>query len=332
MRRLWPPLLALALARALSAGAALWSGANPLHGDAWVRWDSNLYLSIAQRGYFLEHCAPGSHYQAFEWCGNAGWFPLYAWLLKLGSGALLSLVFEAALLVVVWRFLLEERGLAALLLAAVFPGNIYQQAVFPVSLFLLCSVAFLALCERQRWLPAAGLGALAAMSYPTGFLLAPLALLRRNLWPAVGVAVGFLLVLAVMRAQTGHWNAWFLTQEKYGFHFAPFDTLFSRLKPLVNARYRTGVSFAAGAQTLLVLTLMALGAFQFRARPLVAAYCLAYWAFPLCVGGHISLHRAEALLVPVVALLPERARLPLLAAAVPVSLAISVAFFRGALV
>lgn len=332
MRRLWPPLLALLAARAVSAAAALFAGVNPLGAEAWVRWDSNLYLSIAQRGYFLEHCGPGSHYQAFQWCGNAGWFPLYAWLLRSVNGALLSLTFEALLLWLVWRFLLEERGLPALLLAAFFPGSIYQQAVFPISLFLVCAVAFLVLCERQRWLPAAGVGALAAMSYPTGFLLAPLALLRRNLWPALGVALGFLAVLAVMRVQTGHWNAYFLAQAKYGFHFAPLDTLFSRLKPLVNARYRTEASFAAGAQTLLVLAMMALGCLRFRARRLVAAYCVAYWVFPLCVGGHLSLYRSEALLVPLVALLPERARLPLLAAAVPVSFAISVAFFLGTLV
>lgn len=332
MRRLWPPLAALLAARALSAAAALWAGTNPLHAGAWARWDSNLYLSIAQRGYFLEPCGPGSHYEAWQWCGNAGWFPLYAWLLRICSGALLSLVFEAALLWVVWRFLLRESSVAALFLAALFPGSIYQQAVFPVSLFLLCAAAFLALCERQRFAGAAGAGALAAMAYPTGFLLAPIGLLRRNLWPAVGVALGFLAVLAVMRVQTGHWNAYFLTQQKYGFSFAPLDALFSRLKPLVNARYRNAASLAAGAQTLLVLAMMALSVLQWRARPIIAAYCLGYWAFPLCVGGHLSLYRAEALLVPVVVLLPERARLPLLAAALPVAFAMSVAFFRGALV
>ena len=332
MRRLWHPLLALLAARAVSAAAALWAGVDPLRADAWVRWDSNLYLSIAQRGYFLEQCGPGSHYQAFQWCGNTGWFPLYPWLLKFANGPLLSLTFEALLLWLVWRFLLDERTFPALLLAAFFPGSIYQQAVFPISLFLCGAVGFLALCERQRFFPAAGVGALSAMAYPTGFLLAPLALLRRNFWPAAGVALGFLLVLLALRAQTGHWDAYFLAQAKYGFHFAPLDTLFSRLKPLVNARYRTQASFAAGAQTLLVLAMMALAALRFSARPLVAAYCVAYWAFPLCVGGHLSLYRAEALLVPLVALVPERARLPLLAAAVPVSFALSVAFFRGTLV
>lgn len=325
MKRLFPPFLALAAARALSAAAALWAGVDPLSPEAWVRWDSNLYLSIAQRGYLLEHCAPGSGYAPWQWCGNAGWFPLYAWLLRLAPGHLLSLVFEAALLFVVWRFLLGEQGFAALLLAALFPGSIYQQAVFPVSLFLLCATAFLASGRPE---PAA----LAALSYPTGILLAPVALLRRRFGAALLACAAFAAVLLVMYAQTGRFDAYFLTQQKYGFHFAPLDTLFSRLKPLVNARVRTAASFSSAAQTLLVLAMMALGARRFREQPLVAAYCVSFWAFPLCVGGRLSLYRAEALLVPLVALLPARARVPLLFAAAPVAFAMSVAFFRGALV
>ena len=323
MKRLFgPPLIALLAARAVSAAAALWAGVNPLHADAWVRWDSNLYLSIAQRGYFLEHCGPGSHYQPWQWCGNAGWFPLYAWMLRVAPGALLSLIFEAALLILIWRTL---KNWPALLLAAFFPGCIYQQAVFPVSLFLVCALVFL-----EFWRPEAG--ALAAMAYPTGFLLVPVALLKRRFFAAAGVVIGFLVVITVMRLQTGHWNAYFLTQSKYAFQFAPLDTLFSRLKPLVNARYRDATSFAAGAQTLLVLVMMALSMKSWRAQPAIAAYCLAYWAFPLCVGGRLSLYRSEALLVPLVVLLPERARIPLLAAAAPIAFAMSVAFFRGTLV
>lgn len=327
MRRPWPPLLALLAARAASAAAALWAGTNPLHADAWVRWDSNLYLDIARRGYVLEHCAATSGYAAWQWCGNAGWFPLYAWMLKVAPGAVLSLVFQAALLFAVWRFLLREEGVAALFLAAFFPGSIYQQAVFPISLFLLCATLFLAHPRPET-------GLFAALSYPTGALLAPLALLRRRWLSALGVCAGLLLVMAVLRAQTGRFDAWFLTQQKYGYglHFAPLDTLFSRLKPLFNARYRDFTTFSTAAQTLLVLVMMALGLRRWRAQPAVAAYCLLYWAFPLLAGGRLSLYRAEAVLVPLVALLPGRARLPLLAFAVPISAALSVAFFRGTLV
>ena len=319
--KLRAPLLALLAARAVSALAAAAAGVNPLQAGAWARWDSNLYLSIAQRGYFLERCAPGSHYEPWQWCGNAGWFPLYAWLLRVAPGAILSLAFEAALLLLVWRFWRDSR---LVFLAAFFPGAIYQQAVFPISLFLVCAVLFL------EW--SGAFGVLAAMAYPTGFLLVPVALVRRRLWAALGVGLGFLAVLAVMQWQTGHWNAYFLTQAKYGFHFAPLDALFSRLKPLVNPRVRDFTSFTAALQTLVVLAMMALSVRSWRAQPQLAAYCLAFWAFPLCVGGRLSLYRAESMLVPVVALLPERARVPLIAVCVPLSFAMSVAFFKGTLV
>ncbi|MCA1827583.1 MAG: hypothetical protein LC689_11695 [Myxococcales bacterium] len=186
------PLLALLAARALTAAAALWAGVNPLRPHSYVRWDSNLYLSIAQRGYFLEHCGPGSHYDPSQWCGNAGWFPLYGWLLKVAPGAVLSLIFQAILLALIWR---TSKSWPVLLLAAFFPGCIYQQAVFPVSLFLVCALVFL-----QFWRPEAG--ALAAMAYPTGFLLVPVAILKRRWWAALGVVLGFLAVLAVMQLQT----------------------------------------------------------------------------------------------------------------------------------
>src|SRR5262249_9671975 len=208
------PLLALLAARAVTAAAALWAGVNPLRLEAWVRWDSNLYLGIAQRGYFLEHCTPESGYAPGQVCGHAGWFPLYAWLLKIAPGALLSLIFQAILLVLVWRM---SKNWPALLLAALFPGCIYQQAVFPISLFLVCALLFLRYFRPEA-------GALAAMAYPTGILLVPVAVLKRRYWAAAGVALGFLAVIAVMGVQTGHWNAYFLTQAKYDFHFAPLDT------------------------------------------------------------------------------------------------------------
>ena len=99
----------------------------------------------------------------------------------------------------------------------------------------------------------------------------------------------------------------------------------------MNARYRTTATLATGAQTLLVLFMLALSARSWRARPVVAAYCLLYWAFPLCLGGKLSLYRAEALLAPIVVMLPARAATLLLFAAAPVAFAIDVAFFRSAI-
>jgi len=327
MRRWGAPLLALLAARLVTAAAALWAGVDPLQSGSWVRFDSYLYLDIARQGYTLLPCPPESKYAAWQWCGNAGWFPLYAWL---WPHPLASLLFDAAALLVLWRYLLAEQDGWALGLAALFPGCIYRQAVFPISLFLLCALAYLAALERGRDRLAAPLGALAAMSYSTGFLLAPVALAwRRRLWPALGVCAGVAIVLAVMRIQTGSWSAYRLIQAKYDFHFAPQDALFARLKPLVNPRYRNASTLATAAQTALVLALLAASLASFRRRPLLALYCCAYWLLPLCLGGRISLHRAEGLLMPMVALVSPRARPWLLAAAAPIAFATSVAFFRG---
>jgi hypothetical protein len=202
--------------------------------------------------------------------------------------------------------------------------------VFPISLFLFCALAFLAALERGKDRLAAPLGALAAMSYSSSFLLAPIALAwRRRIGAAFGVCAGLAVVLVVMRIQTGSWSAFPLIQSKYEFHFAPLDALFARLKPLVNPRYRDASSFATAAQTALVLVLLASSLAAFRRRPLLALYCCAYWVLPLCLGGRISLHRAEALLVPMAVLVSPRARPWLCALAAPIAFAVSVAFFRG---
>jgi hypothetical protein len=321
-------MAALLIARLVSGVAATWVGLDPFRAETWIRFDSNLYLEISRKGYTLFPCPAESGYTPSQWCGNAGWFPLYAWL---GPGALLSLAFEAAFLVLLWRLLLFEKSFGALALAALFPGSIYQQAVFPVPLLLVCVVCFLAALETRREGPAALAGALGAMSYPTGVLLAPVALFRRAVWPALAVIAGALVVLAVMRHQTGRWDAYQLVQSKYAFAFAPLDSLLVRLKPLVNASYRTPATVAAGAQTLLVLFMLALSVRSWRDRPVLAAYCFLYWAFPLCLGGKLSVHRAEALLAPVVVLLPARAAWLLLLAAGPIAFAMDVAFFRGAI-
>ncbi|MBM3400175.1 MAG: hypothetical protein FJY15_06370, partial [Bacteroidetes bacterium] len=46
--------------------------------ECWSRWDSGLYLQIAEKGHNLIPCPdwPGA------WCGNAGWAPLYPLMIK----------------------------------------------------------------------------------------------------------------------------------------------------------------------------------------------------------------------------------------------------------
>ncbi len=339
---------------------------DPFDARTWVRWDSGIYLAIAEHGYFIEHCRPESHYPATAWCGNTGWFPAFSWALaalsRLGpspeaAGAAIAAACHFGTLWMVWNWFLRgrpsRRNLVALALSAVFPGGIYYQAVFPVSLFLFCAVGFLRGLQRQRWALAFACAAGAALVYGSGVLLAAVGAFwwatqeggaRRPhvLLASAGALLGFATVLAVQRAQTGVWNGYFLVQSHYGYSLTdPLDTLFSRIKPLLNAHYRTALSAVTAAQTALVTTLVSCAAAQALRRRrssaarLVFVCTAAYWLFPLTVGGGVSLYRAESLLLPSIYLV-RRSRMGVLVAftivAALLSIAMAAAFFRSQIV
>ena len=348
--RWWPPALAFLLQRSLLALVAIASGFNPWAASTWVRWDSAHYLEIAARGYTpLYHCPPGSGYPAVAWCGTAGWFPGYPLLVRLlggsaGAAVLLSAACQLACLVVIWH-LLERHQWPALLLAAFFPGNVYLAAVFPVALVSLAILACLALCLSGRFGGAALAAFVAAVCYPTGVLLLPVvlawALLQRcsrALLVPLGSLLGYGAVLLLLQRQAGRTDAYFLVQAKYGYHLSlPFDALFARLKPIVNARYRTSLTLTTALQTLLstAMVWIALVRRTSGRETLVLLCVAAFWLAPLVLGGNLSLYRAEALLLPVVLLVPAFPRpLQLLLAGWAVALSAPMAsfFLRGALV
>jgi hypothetical protein len=258
------------------------------------------------------------------------------------AGLLISAVAQLGCLFLIWRCLNDHARWPALVLAAFFPGSVYLAALFPISLFLLAVLVCLGACRSKRRALAAVAGALAACCYPTGILLAPViaawALLRRRwgaAWAVFGVACGFGLVLWAMQLQAGAWDAYFKTQGHYGYRLGwGIDALLSRLKPLVNPRYRDAKGFVTALQTLLS-TVIAGAVFHEAARrriSLVSIYVAAFWLAPLLIGGPLSLYRAEALLLPAVLAVPRRSQLALMAAAVAVSIPVDVLFFRGVLV
>jgi len=351
-------------ARLVSGFAAWWAGVDPLQASSWVRWDSLWYLRIATGGYRLEPCPGGTS----MFCGTTGWFPGYpaliAALARLGlpvewAGLLVSAAAQLVLLWLLWTVLLREvatvRRWALLLLAAFFPGGIYAQAVFPVSTVVLLMLGFLTSVRDGRFVRAALCGAGAAVTYPTGCLLAPVYALWllvsagearrdwRRLLPIVGPVLGLGAVLALMAVQTGFWDAFFRNQvQGFGYQLSdPLSTLAARLAPLVRWRRAGSAQVAAACQTVLVLVVVGWAgaeALRSRAEPTVALFGLtlgAYWLFPLLIGGQISLYRAEALLLPAVWLL-RRAPAPVLGAllggAILVAVPMGRAFFEGTLV
>jgi hypothetical protein len=78
-------LLASLFAWWIAGAGNCWSGG--FHPDCWVRWDSALYMQIAEQGHTLFYCGPGQGYPegAKDWCGNSGWAVLYPFLMFLVS-------------------------------------------------------------------------------------------------------------------------------------------------------------------------------------------------------------------------------------------------------
>jgi hypothetical protein len=368
MKRWLPPALAFLFARALLFAAGLrafraderdqiWSL------ESWVRWDARHYLDIAGDGYRLLSCASVAGYAPQDWCGNTGWFPGYPALLKplLTAGlpapaaaALVSGAFAFLALHALWtRFLDAEptrANLAALALAAVAPGAVYQHAAFPISLLLFLLIRALDAFARGRPLAAGLFGAAAAFTYPSGALVAPVMvaaalLLRKPAAPALTAllltAAGTAAVLLLHQLTVSDWQAFFKVQRKYGFGGGwPQRALLERLAPLFDPE---GTLFPA-LQTLLVLLLMlgvapclprALRRADRERDVLLSLHALAFWLFPLLLGGGLSLHRADALLMPGAALarrLPAPLAWAVLLACAFTAFRVAARYFRGVLV
>ncbi len=328
-----PPLVVFLAVRWLLASAAASVGFDAWQAASWVRWDARHYMAIATTGYEYFSCARIGG-KPWEACGNAAWFPLYPWamrpLIALGlrpetAGLWISAAAALGLLVALWNAFLRRggaRGWLLLGLAAVFPGAVYQHAIFPTSLALLCVVLAAWLGARGRWVGAGLAGAGAALSYVTGVLVAGAnavaALLRtRGLRPALlagGIAgCGFLAVLALHQLLLGHWDAFYWVQRK-GFPAMarPADAFLAVVRPTFDPgsdpRART-----VGAQTLTVAGLVLLGvgtAIATRRRPdrvrgWAMTATLLFWSVPLLVGRGVSLYRSEALVLPVLLLLVD---------------------------
>ena len=114
-----PPVLAWLAGHALYWAAAAHNGFNYFLVRTHARWDSGNYLNIARHGYTLLRCVPKptSPFTAADWCGTAGWFPLYPLGMRLlgplglpypRAGLLITELFALGSLVLVW-WLLEAR-------------------------------------------------------------------------------------------------------------------------------------------------------------------------------------------------------------------------------
>jgi hypothetical protein len=367
-KNLLPPLVAYVLSRAMLHWAAISARHDPFTATAWSRWDSAHYLSIAEKGYEFFSCALMPGYDPKLWCGNCAWLPGYPLLTKLVAGAVhiqhvtaavwISSAFTIASLLVIWNLFLNAQmsvgNLLSLALAAFFPGHVYDHAVFPISQFAFFELLSLWFYGQQRLALSAVSAAAAAFTYSSGLFLCgvfglhAVLLDRQKPWlvrvknvtlPCAGVLVGFSAVLWLQWFQTGHGNAFFLTQGKYAYApRTPFEAWWKSFTTFLSDYPRIG---GPSEQTLLVagLCLMMLGFLVWRRNPTrldltLAAFTVVYWLVPIILGGQLSLYRAEATLLPAIPL-ARKVPWPILALLVFVAMVISRLmarqFFKGSI-
>jgi hypothetical protein len=359
-----PLLVGLAALVAVLTTAAV-KGFDPWQSDTWSRWDSGLYEDIARDGYDLFRCPDKPE----NWCGDAAWFPGYPWIFgglhKLGlplltAGVLVSWFFALATIVLLWATFLEKRTnsavLAALVYAAFVPGQIYNFAIFPLSMLAFATVASLWFLYGGRAVLAGIAGAVAALTYPVGVILAPIAaiwFLTRRAKPLadrlVGAAtaggltlLGFWIVVVDQALETGRWNAFFLVQEKYARIKGsenPFVVTWDQFREAVE--HSSGVAVAVGVQTALVMLMLVVVAVHWirnwqareSADSMLLLWGAAAWALPLSQSW--SIQRGQAVLLPLsvlLARLPARLAWTLAAAAVPVAVWIEWYFLDWSLI
>lgn len=164
---------------------------SPLPLEIWARWDSEWYLLIAEKGYSGEEVR--RQFEGlpvgYEPEATAGFLPAYPLLIRLlspllggvGAGVLVSNLSLAGALVLLYRIARSEAGggaagreagLASCAALLVFPMSLFLSAVYAESLYLLLSLAAFYLARRGRFAGAGLAGAAAALTRPSGVLLA----------------------------------------------------------------------------------------------------------------------------------------------------------------
>lgn len=365
LRATLPPFIVAGLLIAAFAGAVRASGSDFFAFDTWIKWDSGHYEDVAERGYEFTSCAEVLGFHPAQWCGNAGWFPGYPFLVRgvrLLTGVptklvmiLVSQAFAVLSLLIVWNLFLSRRDPAVLLLCAFAPGTYYFLVAFPMSM-TVCFMLVTLWAQRERHPVTALLaGAVVGFTYPSGICLAGVlasALLvdhwrgerqrARDWLPVAGPILGFCLVLLVHHLAVGLWNAFFLIQEKYQHGINnPIAVLRQRSAYIWvwKPGWQTGIqSLVAAALVLAGAATTAVALWRRRDTPgdaAVATHGLTYWLFPLVLGGAVSPYRAESLLMPAVVGLrriPPIALIPLILAAVAIWAVMATEFAHGWLV
>jgi len=375
-----PPCLALIAGRILvlwGTDASFFS----LEPALWARYDSGHYYNIARDGYHFGDCAALEMGEPGVLCQNTTWYPLLPWLMRLGgvvgidymrAAILISLVAWSATVFLLWTWFLRalppHRSIPGLLLVAVFPGVVYQQAAFPLSLLALGMVVWTHLMATRRWMLGAVAATVAGTAYPIGLMLVPTTLvwvgyaerasgtslmvaLRRAVPPALVASAGTLLVFAIHQIEVQHWDASLTAQRSGGSTVLnPVQSLWLVVveRGAAIQQYPNNASLArwtawqtAVVAVLVLATAASVGVAFLRRRVDhvdvgMTLGLLAVWLLPLATFLDTGLYRREATLVAFSGLVARRLPVPVLlvtsAAALVLVVGISPLFFDYVLI
>ena len=347
---LGPPLGAFVAGWILIASRAPKGWTSVFNPATFNHWDADKYLSIAEHGYHAS--AQCRSVPAFPNCGNLTWFPGYPGVTRVLVATHIG--YPAAALVIAWScwyltllmvWVLsrdkEEGGtarrIACLALAAVFPGQVYFAALFPISLLTFVLLLCIWLATRTSFATRATavrtgiLGVVAGLTYPLALSAAPVlvvgALVTRSrraritmFTGAAAIVAGFGLVLAYAQLSIGFWNAYFVTEKhEYGVKahnpLTLLDTRYHQFMHPPSSWFRITTQQGAVATLLVALALAVTVPGLIRARRaadrtdlVLLGTALVAWVVPYVGAGGLSVYRSEACLIVLVPLLR---RLPL---------------------
>jgi hypothetical protein len=258
LRRVLLPFLATRLAllvvgwlsvHLLASGLTLQKGNLVFHQpgtpalEIWARWDAEWYLLIAERGYGADDAFVGRPV-AYAPGDDAGFFPLYPMLIRAGMTSGLSplaagvLVSNLALLLgmallrdLAQRDFGEAAADRTVWIFLAFPTAFFLSAVYAESIMLAMLLGAVRMARDRRPVAAGLMGALCALSRPTGILvILPLGL---ELWnggkdatsparraspalAAVGLSgAGLAAYMLFCRSRFGAWAPFLARQERW---------------------------------------------------------------------------------------------------------------------
>ena len=332
-RRLGLPLFLFLLSQLFLVLILHFEGQQYFNHITWIRWDAGHYIQIAKEGYNFFPCAGHFGYpeDATEMCGNAGWFPGYAWLVK-GLSVFFSdikvlshftskIMFLLSLMAFAAILKLDRinlRNILIMLIPSFWFGSIYYSSSFPMSTIMFTMLIGIFFFIRNQKLLCYFMCLLAATIYPTGILFSTVlsitsfffieGTLKRKLtaiYPMLFGLLGLGLVFLSLHIQTGEWSAFLQIQSKYGHGIHnPLENIWRTLKSLnwdLNDQQNYIILQSLIIVILYVNTLVYFIKNQlYKEKLFLLAFLFfnVYLLFPWTVGGNLSVYRSESLLMP----------------------------------